>query len=60
VSRLSTYVVQPDPKTKCPMCGRPVDMLCDHKGNVRKPWFYICWFCRNVVQLGVGPVTREE
>lgn len=56
--KLSTYVVQNDENTKCPLCGQRVQLLCDRRGNLRKPWFYICWLCRNIVQVGVGPVTE--
>lgn len=55
----SNYVLQLDEKSFCPQCEKPVDLLCDNEGNVRKPWFYICWACKTVAQVGVGPVGRE-
>jgi hypothetical protein len=60
MSRVSTYIVQAALNAKCPLCGQPVDMLCDHKGNIKKPWFFVCWTCRNITQIGVGPVTEER
>ena len=56
---LSTYVLQQADKSTCPLCGQHLSLLCDHKGNVKKPWFYICWTCRNITQVGVGPVVEE-
>jgi hypothetical protein len=58
--RLSTYVVQPSPDSRCPMCNQYLQLLCDRKGNIRKPWFYICWSCRNITQVGIGPVEEEQ
>ena len=57
---VSTYVVQQESTAICPMCGQRMYLLCDRKGNSKKPWFYICWTCRNIVQVGIGPVTTIE
>jgi hypothetical protein len=56
----SPYVVQPDGHTMCPSCHKHVDLLCEEFPPRRlRPWFYICWNCKTIVQLGVGPVRRE-
>jgi len=63
MNRLSPYIVQAATMSKCPMCGQALALLCDQKGdlnNKTKPWFYICWLCRNISQVGVGPVTEER
>jgi hypothetical protein len=60
MSRLSTYVVQAATGSRCPVCGQHLALLCDRNGNPKKPWFYICWLCHNVTQVGVGPVTEER
>ena len=58
--RPSNYVVQGTTKSVCPACASPVDLLCPKSGNTFKPWFYICWLCKSITQVGVGPVIREE
>lgn len=55
----STYILQLDEKSFCPKCGKPVDLLATIELFHKKPWFYICWACHHVAQVGVGPVERE-
>lgn len=57
---LGLYVVQNDSRSTCRHCGEPVDLLCDSAGNTRKAWFYVCWSCKVIAQVGVGEVQREE
>jgi rRNA maturation endonuclease Nob1 len=64
----STYVVQRDEKSFCPKCGKSVDLLCNSSiepfiwpwDPEKRPWFYVCWACKHIAQVGVGPVEREE
>jgi hypothetical protein len=55
--RNSHYVIQSVSAT-CRDCGHDVDLLINDK-NERAPIFYICFYCKKVVQGGVGPVSRE-
>jgi hypothetical protein len=56
------YVIQSaGEKTTCGTCGKHVDMLCPKdlvSEVITQPWFYICWRCRSIGQIGVGPVKR--
>lgn len=53
-----SYVIQFDHSSRCKECGAEVDLLC-HENSPRQPWFYICWNCRTVAQLGRGMVRRD-
>lgn len=57
--RLSTYTVFKDEHSKCPMCDEYLTLLSPRNATQKKPWFYICWLCKNVTQVGVGPVREE-
>lgn len=49
-------------RTTCSNCYKPVDLLCPdvfHMSLADKPSFYICFHCKTVGQIGVGPVRRE-
>lgn len=61
-SKASAYILQPSDKTLCPSCKTHVDMVATRSGKLdgRHPWFYVCWTCRAITQVGVGPVLREE
>jgi hypothetical protein len=50
----SNYVLQPDKKSFCPYCQADVVLLCREDGNNRKPWFYICFICKVVMEVGKG------
>lgn len=56
---ISHYILQRAEKSHCPQCGRTVDLLARADGNNKSPWFYICWFCRLVAEVGKGEVKRE-
>lgn len=62
----SNYILQSSHKTYCPSCQKMVDLLCDDlfaKSKARrlaKPWFYICWHCHKIYEVGKGEVRKEE
>ena len=59
----SNYIIQKAEKSHCPSCGKVVDLLCTNndmlKALKREHWFYICWNCKLVFELGKGRVERE-
>lgn len=55
---MSNYVIQDAPKSHCPHCERVVRLLCPDGGSAAKPWFYICWNCQCVFEVGVGQVEE--
>lgn len=56
----SPYIIQKDEKSRCPNCSEYVDLLCREDGNNNFPWFYICFNCDQVFQVGKGEVRRER
>jgi uncharacterized protein with PIN domain len=60
----SNYIIQSAYKSHCPKCNKIVDLLCTDEDMLqalkRKHWFYICWHCRKVFELGKGEVKRED
>lgn len=58
----STYVLQLDDSSFCPCCGKPVRLLCreDGKNGEGAPWFYICFDCQEVAEVGEGKVWSIE
>lgn len=57
----SKYVIQIVPNTRCPNCNQPVDMLCRADGTASHwPWFYICWHCDLILEVGKGEVKRDD
>lgn len=52
------YLLQDSPKTHCKGCDNSVTLLCeDDKLSVNAlPWFYICWVCKRVFQVGKGEI----
>ena len=52
----SNYVQQPAYGARCSKCLTTMTLLCDEEGNINKPWFYICWLCKHIAQVGKGPV----
>jgi transcription elongation factor Elf1 len=54
----SRWIVQKAEGTSCPVCKSTADILCRIDGVMRQA-FYICWTCKSVAQVGVGPVPRE-
>jgi transcription elongation factor Elf1 len=55
----SEYIIQKSFKSYCPDCHKEVDLLCTKNGE-ENPWFYICWSCKQLFEVGKGKVTREE
>lgn len=63
----SDYIIETEEKSFCPKCHQRVDLLAPgvsyaNRSNApdKTPWFYICWACKFVAQVGVGPVGRED
>ena len=56
----SAYIIQKDIKSHCNNCNETVDLLCREDGDVTFPWFYICFNCDKVFQVGKGEVVRES
>ncbi len=45
----------------CPICNQKVHLLADGLGDLRSlPSFYICFACKFIGQVGVGPVEVME
>jgi hypothetical protein len=57
----SEYIIQNDEKSFCPKCAKPLDLLCERNPRIRlKDWFYICWDCKLIAQVGAGPAERMK
>lgn len=54
----SKYVLQLTDRTRCPKCEQLAHWL-GHVYNPHQPGFYICWNCKTVHQVGVGPVYEQ-
>jgi hypothetical protein len=54
------YVLQHDDHTFCKYCGKEVELLCERTGRKTNNWFYICWPCKKVFQLGLGEVQEVK
>lgn len=54
-----TYVLQKATKTHCRLCQRSVDLLAREDGSHPLGWFYICWHCRVIAQIGHGEVPYD-
>lgn len=55
------YVIQKASMSHCPDCNDAVDLLCPAGFEAWAiPTFYICWACKKVFQVGMGPVERED
>ena len=52
----SDYILQYDPKSFCPKCGKNIYLLCRKDNTSLNSWHYICWDCRLIAQLGKGEV----
>jgi len=43
----------------CPKCGKPVVLLSTvNYALTHDPMFYICWDCKWLAEVGVGPVRE--
>jgi len=57
---MCTYIVQESEKSFCPRCDRSVMLLCPKTlRRTRKPWFYICFWCRSIYEVGRGELKEE-
>lgn len=62
----SNYLIQKASKSHCPQCHKMVDLLCtdDERDMLRalkhNHWFYICWNCKKIYEVGKGEVYREN
>lgn len=56
----SWYSLRPVTHSKCPSCKQVMEMLIDPGRVNNSPYFYICWTCRSIGHVGVGPVVREK
>lgn len=52
------YILQQAEKTRCLACDRKVELLCPRTASFKGKWFYICWPCQAVYQIGKGQVIR--
>jgi hypothetical protein len=53
------YVLIKTEKSRCPGCMQPVHLL-DTAEFASHPAFFICFNCRSVMHVGVGPVQVEK
>lgn len=59
--RISNYVIQDAPKSRCKNCGEPVRLLARKDGDMENyPAFYCCPDCGSVAEVGVGSVADIE
>ena len=56
----SKYLLIATDGTFCPQCKGEVVALCYGRAVPRYPSFYICWDCKWIAQVGVGPVRNSE
>lgn len=56
----SKYVLQKMEKSHCPKCLKLVWLLVYDERPVGTPSFFICFECRQIWQVGVGPVVKTE
>lgn len=59
MSRQSMYVLQDTSKTFCPTCGKESKLLCPVDIDQKKPWFYICFTCIKIFELGKSEVQYD-
>lgn len=60
----SRYILTKTEKSRCPHCNKHVDLLSTDEdilhGLKHSHWFYICWHCKRVYEIGRGEVKRDE
>ena len=56
---ISKYIIQAAEKSFCPICHSTTTLLCRKDGNNKHPWFYICFVCKTVLQVGKGECLWE-
>ena len=58
--RLSKYILdQSTGKSRCPECDTFMGLI-SHQIVNKWPTFFICWSCRKMWQVGVGPVPLGD
>lgn len=58
LENIQKYELLNTEKSCCPWCNKPVDLL--RNNDTTSPAFFICFPCRFVAQVGVGPITLDE
>lgn len=53
----SNFILSPTPMSHCPNCRGSVKLLSRKDGT---PLIYICFVCRKMWEVGVGPVKEES
>jgi DNA-directed RNA polymerase subunit RPC12/RpoP len=54
---VSKWIMQESKGSTCPSCKKKtVDLLCPASLSVA---FYICWTCKTIAEVGIGPVIRD-
>jgi len=56
----SKYIVQRTEKSHCPKCGRYVWLLCREDRRIDEPWFYICFICEFVAEVGKDECVKSR
>jgi hypothetical protein len=56
---LKYIIIQLAERTTCSTCHNKIDLLCHESMKPGAAAFLICWNCRTIDQVGVGPVKRE-
>jgi hypothetical protein len=54
------YFLRKEEKSFCPSCKERVYLLAREDGFHPNTWFYICWICQEVRQVGHGKVEYEK
>jgi hypothetical protein len=58
---VSKWIMQESKGSTCPSCKKTVDLLCPASLSVAfyTVAFYICWTCKTIAEVGIGPVLRD-
>lgn len=59
MAKISDYVTQETPKSKCPDCYSALVMLAPINME-KKPKFWICFTCKQVYGIGFGKIKKGE
>jgi DNA-directed RNA polymerase subunit M/transcription elongation factor TFIIS len=57
------YILQTAHKSHCDQCGETLALLCEGDPRLTLEdftWFYICFKCQRISQVGVGLVRDER
>ena len=57
----SRYILQLAEKSRCRYCNSYVSLLAEgsEAAKFSIPWFYICWNCHRIWEVGIGEVTYD-